>query len=98
MADKILVAQQLNAALRIVAEQQTDQTTMLLLADLYEAWAPNRQYKAKKIISYGVDAYGDTQLYQVVQDHTSADYWLPDATPSMYAPIGVTEDGYLEWR
>ena len=85
-------------AAKIIAEQQTDEATMLMLADLYEAWAPNRQYKAKKIISYGVDAYGDTQLYQVVQDHTSADYWLPDATPSMYAPIGVTEDGYLEWR
>ena len=92
------VSDQATYVAKLYAEQQTDEATMLMLADLYEAWAPNRQYKAKKIISYGVDAYGDTQLYQVVQDHTSADYWLPDATPSMYAPIGVTEDGYLEWR
>lgn len=92
------VSDQATYVAKLYAEQQTDEATMLMLADLYEAWAPNRQYKAKKIISYGVDAYGDTQLYQVVQDHTSADYWLPDATPSMYAPIGVTEDGYLKWR
>ena len=98
MTDKILIAKQLNAAVRILAEQQTDEAVILSLSDLYEQWQPNRAYKAQKILAYGVDSYGDTQLYTVVQDHTSADYWLPDATPSMYAPIGVTEDGYLEWR
>ena len=98
MTDKILIAKQLNAAVRILAEQQTDEAVILSLSDLYEQWQPNRAYKAQKILAYGVDSYGDTQLYQVIQDHTSADYWLPDATPSMYAPIGVTEDGYLEWR
>lgn len=85
-------------AAKIIAEQQTDESTILAMADLYDKWASGINYKAKKILAYGVDANGDTQLYQVISNHTSADHWLPDQTPSLYAKIGVTEEGYLEWR
>ena len=40
---------------------------------------------------------GDPQLYQVLQDHTSAAEWTPDTAASLYKKIGVTEDGYAEW-
>lgn len=85
-------------AAKIIAEQQTDESSILAMADLYDEWAAGINYKAKKILAYGVDANGDTQLYQVISNHTSADHWLPDQTPSLYAKIGVTEEGYLEWR
>ena len=85
-------------AAKIIAEQQTDDSSILAMADLYDEWEVGINYKAGKILSYGVDANGDTQLYKVVQNHTSADYWLPDQTASLYATIGVTEEGYFEWR
>jgi hypothetical protein len=97
-ADRSVIAAQLNAAARLVAEQQQDEQTVLELADLYEVWKPGVAYQEKKIIAYGVDAYGDTQLYTVVQSHTSAEHQVPGEAPSLYAPVGVTEDGYLEWR
>ena len=40
---------------------------------------------------------GDPQLYQVLQDHTSAAEWTPDTATSLYKKIGVTESGYPEW-
>ena len=85
-------------AAKIIAEQQTDESSILAMADLYDEWTAGVNYKAKKILAYGVDANGDTQLYQVISNHTSAGHWLPDQTPSLYAKIGVTEEGYLEWR
>ena len=85
-------------AAKIIAEQQTDESSILAMADLYDEWIAGVNYKAKKILAYGVDANGDTQLYQVISNHTSAGHWLPDQTPSLYAKIGVTEEGYLEWR
>lgn len=85
-------------AAKIIAEQQTDESPILAMADLYDEWTAGVNYKAKKILAYGVDANGDTQLYQVISNHTSAGHWLPDQTPSLYAKIGVTEEGYLEWR
>ena len=49
------------------------------------------------MFSYGENAVGDAQLYQVLQEHTSTEEWAPDATPSLYKAIGVTESGYPEW-
>lgn len=91
------VQSQLGVAARLIAEQQTDESIMMMMADLYEQWEPNVAYQIGKIVSYGVNADGETQLYQVVQAHTSADYWLPDVTPSMYKAIGFDEGGYPVW-
>ena len=98
MADKVFIAQQMNAAMRILAEQQTDEATMLMLADLYEAWQPGKAYTVDKVISYGTNAAGETQLYRVVQAHTSQAEWIPgQGTDSLYKAIGFTEEGYDIW-
>ncbi len=90
-------AQRLLAA-RVIAEQQTDEATILSMAELYEEWAPNHKYAVGKILKYGVNAEGETQLYKVAQEHTSAAEWLPDQTASLYTKIGFTDSGVEVWH
>lgn len=77
------------------ADTQLDM--MLEIPSMYPAYVVGKAYKTKEVFSYGVNAVGDPQLYQVLQDHTSAAEWTPDTAVSLYKPIGVTEDGYPEW-
>lgn len=95
--DKLYIAKQMNAAMRLLAEQQTDEATMLMLADLYEDWSANKSYPEGKVLKYGTNAAGETQLYKVVQAHTSQADWTPDKTASLYKAIGFTEDGVDIW-
>lgn len=75
----------------------TQAADMLSVATVFPAYAIGKAYKVKDVFSYSVNAVGDPQLYQVLNAHTSAAEWPPDATPSLYKAIGVTEDGYPEW-
>lgn len=77
------------------AETQLD--LMLEIPSVYPAYAVGKAYKTKDVFSYGVNAVGDPQLYQVLQDHTSAAEWTPDTAVSLYKAIGVTETGYPVW-
>jgi hypothetical protein len=77
------------------ADTQTD--LMMEVASVFPRYEVGKAYKTKEVFSYGENGVGDPQLYQVLQDHTSAEQWKPDATPSLYKAIGVTEDGYPEW-
>ena len=70
---------------------------MLEIPSMFPGYEVDKEYKEKEVISYGVNAVGDPQLYQVLQAHTSAEQWTPDTAISMYKPIGVTKDGYPEW-
>lgn len=78
-------------------DPDTDTASMLEVPTMFPAWQVGKAYRAKEVFSYGVNGVGDPQLYQVLQDHVSAAEWTPDATPSLYKAIGVTEDGYPEW-
>lgn len=77
------------------AETQLDM--MLEIPSVYPAYAVGKAYKTKDVFSYGINAVGDPQLYQVLQDHTSAAEWTPDTAVSLYKAIGVTETGYPVW-
>lgn len=77
------------------ADTQLDM--MLEIPSMYPAYVVGKAYKTKEVFSYGVNAVGDPQLYQVLQDHTSAAEHTPDTAVSLYKAIGVTEDGYPEW-
>lgn len=77
------------------ADTQLDM--MLEIPSMYPAYVVGKAYTIKEVFSYGVNSVGDPQLYQVLQDHTSAAEWTPDTAVSLYKPIGVTEDGYPEW-
>lgn len=77
------------------AETQLDM--MLEIPSVYPAYEVGKAYKTKDVFSYGENSVGDLQLWQVLQDHTSAAEWTPDTATSLYKAIGVTKDGYPEW-
>lgn len=75
----------------------TRQEDMLTVASVFPEYQVGKKYKAKDVFRHGKNGVGDPQLYQVLQEHTSAAEWTPDATPGLYKKIGVAEDGYPEW-
>lgn len=98
MADKIFKAKQLRRALQLWAATLTDESTMMEIADIYPKWNGNsKSYKAGDIFSYGVNADGETQLYSVLQDHTSQPDWTPDTASSLYKKVGFTDSGISVW-
>ena len=66
------------------AETQLDK--MLEIPSMFPAYEVGKAYKVKDVISYGVNSVGDPQLYQVLQDHTSAAEWTPDTATSSTRP------------
>ena len=76
---------------------ETQLDKVLAIPSVFPAYEVGKAYKTKDVISYGVNSVGDPQLYQVLQDHTSAAEWTPDAATSLYKAIGITEDGYPTW-
>lgn len=100
MANKVQAALELRKALQFflaTMDADTQVADMMEVATVFPKYAVGKAYKTKEVFSYGENAVGDPQLYQVLQNHTSAEQWTPDATPSLYKAIGVTEDGIAVW-
>ena len=94
--NKIQAAEQLRRALQMFAQTLTDEEAMEI-ATVYPAYVVDKAYKADEMFAYGENAVGDPQLYRVVQEHTSQEDWTPDATPALYTPIGLNDEGYPVW-
>lgn len=94
--NKYQAAEQLRRAIQLFAASLDDDAAMEI-ATVYPPWAAGQAYTPDTILSYGANAVGDPQLYRVVQAHTSQADWMPDITPALYTPIGLTEDGYPIW-
>jgi hypothetical protein len=97
MANNIYVARQLRRALELFAASVTDESTMMEIADVYPAYVVDHAYKTGNVFRWGVNADGESQLYQVLQDHTSASQWKPDEAVSLYKKIGITPGGIPIW-
>ena len=78
-------------------DADTQLEDMMEVASAFPKYVVGKAYKVKDVFRYGENAVGDAQLYQVLQAHTSSAEWTPDATPSLYKAIGITEEGYPEW-
>lgn len=96
--NKISKAAQINRAFELFAQnlQLVDEQAMEI-ADLYPEWEVSKAYLEKMIVKHGVNADGETQLYSVVQAHTSQEDWIPKNTASLYKAIGFTEDATPIW-
>lgn len=100
MTNNVQAALELRKALQYFLETldvETQLEKVLEIPSVYPAYVVGKSYKVKEVFSYGVNTVGDPQLYQVLQDHTSAAEWTPDAAVSLYKKIGITEEGYPEW-
>lgn len=75
----------------------THAAEMMEVPSAFPKFKVGKAYKAKDVFRYGENSVGDAQLYQVLQDHVSAEQWTPDTAVSLYKPIGITENGYPEW-
>ena len=66
----------------------------LKIPDVFPSWSDDGvEYKKDTKLTYnGV-------LYKVLQDHTSQASWTPDAAPSLFAKVLVSDDGTpQEWQ
>ena len=98
MNRKEFVAQQMNRAFQLMADGlNLTESQSMEIADLYEHWAAGKAYKTGKIVKYGMNADGETQLYTVLQDHTSQENWTPDTANSLYKKVGFTDSGVPVW-
>ena len=100
MSNKVQAALELRKALQIFLaslDVDTSSADMMEVPSVFPKYKVGKAYKAKEVFRCGENSVGDAQLYQVLQEHTSAAEWAPDATPSLYKAIGVTEQGYPEW-
>lgn len=88
---------QLRRALELFVESITDESTMMEVADVYSKWQVGKAYKTGNVFAYGENADGETQLYTVLQAHTSAAEHTPDTAVSLYKKVGFTEDGIAIW-
>ena len=100
MSNKVQMALELRKALQLflsTMDPETRAEDMMAVASVFPKYQIGKAYKVKEVFAYGENAVGDPQLYQVLQAHTSAEEWAPDAVASLYKKIGVTEGGYPEW-
>ncbi len=98
--NKVQAALELRKALQyfletLDADEQLEK--LLEVPSVFPKYEVGKAYKTKDIFSYGENAVGDPQLYQVLQNHTSAAEWLPNGATSLYKAIGITEGGFPEW-
>ena len=95
--DKLQAAEQFRRSLQLFAASLTDELATEV-ASVYPEWEIGKSYTTNDgYITYGVNNVGDPQLYKIVQNHTSQAEWTPDATPALYEPIGLNDDGYPIW-
>lgn len=98
MQDKMFIAQQYNRFMQMsVQSANLPDDQAMEVADLYPEWVAMKAYAVDEIVKYGMNADGETQLYKVIQAHTSQEDWKPDVTASLYKAIGFTDDGVSIW-
>lgn len=98
MQDKMFIAQQYNRFMQMsVQSANLPDDQAMEVADLYPEWVAMKAYAVDEIVKYGVNADGETQLYKIIQAHTSQEDWKPDITASLYKAIGFTDDGVSIW-
>ena len=94
--NRMQVAEQFRKALQMFAASLDDEKAMEV-ATIYDLWEVGKAYAVGEFVTYGTNSVGDPQLYRVVQAHTSQADWTPDVVPSLFAAVGLDEQGYPVW-
>ena len=94
--NRMQVAEQFRKALQMFAASLDDEKAMEV-ATVYDLWEVGKAYAVGEFVTYGTNRVGDPQLYKVVQAHTSQADWTPDVVPSLFAAVGLDEQGYPVW-
>lgn len=94
--ERIAYAEQFRKAVQYFATTLPEEKA-LAVSSIFDEWAVNVKYVTGEWVAYGVNAVGDPQLYQVLQDHTSAAQWTPDTATSLYKAVGIDPSGIPLW-
>lgn len=94
--DRKQSAEQFRRAMQMFA-QTLPEDKALEIATVYPPYVVGKYYEVNEMFTDGTNSVGDPQLYKVNQSHTSQADWLPSATPSLYTPIGLNNEGYPVW-
>lgn len=96
--DIAFLAAQMNRVIQMFTQNLNlpDEQAMEV-ADLYPEWQEKKAYVVDEILKYGENADGETQLYKVLQAHTSQADWTPDTAASLYKKVGFTDSGVPMW-
>lgn len=94
--NKLQVMEQFGKALQMFCQSLSDEEAMEV-ATVFPRYEVGKTYKTDELFTFGKNEVGDPQLYRVVQAHTSQEDWMPNITPALYTPIGLTEEGYPVW-
>jgi len=91
---------QLRATLRILAANTTlSDSQMMQIPDMYPIWDGNSPVSLTKgdIVKWGVNEWGEPQLYRVVTAHVTQAELVPDESPSLFQAIGFAPDNTPIW-
>lgn len=89
------------ALMLFIKQQNFSDAEKMGFAHLYPEWAAlvaaRREVSAGSVCRYGQNADGEPQLYEFVSNYTPVDTYTPDADPTHYKRVGVTDGGVLYW-
>lgn len=88
-SDVLEQAKAIRAAMGKVTATLTDEQA-LEVKELYPLWAVGTAYTVDFVVRH------NSKLYRCLQSHTSQDNWTPDATPSLWAAINVSNAGTID--
>lgn len=100
MSNQVKNALELRKALELFVtsfDPETETDKILAVPSVFPKYKVGNNYKIKDLFSYGTNANGDPQIYQVLQDHTSSAEWTPNTSTSLYKAIGINSNGIPEW-
>lgn len=93
-----LAAKQINRFFQIMSQQmKLEDSIAMEISDLYPEWKTGKAYNVDEIVRYGVNADNETQLYRVIQPHTSQAGWEPDTAASLFKAVGFDKSGTPIW-
>ena len=75
-------------AIKSLREVLTDEVALNYVV-LYPDWAVDKELAVGDRIEH------EGKLYKVVQAHTTQEGWTPDATPALFEPIDIINEGTL---
>ena len=79
-----------------------EESQMMEVASVFPEWKIGIAYKIKDVFKYGENKVGDSQLYQVLQDHTSQSHGHQIQLQAYIKPLVLPQvvflNGFSHWE
>ena len=98
MMTNAMLLEQIGALLRMYLP--TSETKMLEVPDLFPSYEsrPQHLWRSDEIFRWGVNQYGETQLWRVLEAVPEGnEHFTPDQLPRYFRRVGFTDSGIPIW-